>query len=257
MPQGDSQRAGGARGGRDQFKWGDVREDKHRENYLGHSVFASKGRWQNGKDLDWYARGKKDEHLDELKEERRRIKEQEEDMMRQRLGLAPLKRKEATEVRLDQHEVKALLQRGGKRDLENESAEKGDERFDDERVGGLGSSTHARHDGAPSIVHSKMAPEDRLEGLAWEEPRGGQAPSAGAAEAAGRPAARHDSDSDESEASVSGKRRKRSREEKKVHKRERKEAKRERKEHKKAKKEKKEKKEHTAEKRQRHDSDSD
>ena len=253
----ESQRAGGARGGRDQFKWDDVKEDKHRENYLGHSQFASKGRWQNGKDLGWYARGKKDEHLDELKEERRRIKEQEEDMMRVRLGLAPLKRKEATEVRLDQHEVKALLQ--GKRDVENESAEKGDERFDGERVGGLGSSTHTRHDGAPSMVHSKMAPEDRLEGLAWDEPPpgGSAAPVAGAASAAGGPAARHDSDSDESEASGGGKKRKRSREEKKAHKRERKEAKRERKEHKKAKKEKKEKKQHGEEKRRRHDSDSD
>ena len=250
---GEAQRAGGARGGRDQFKWDDVREDKHRENYLGHSVFASKGRWQNGKDLGWYARGKKDEHLDELKEERRRIKEQEEDMMRQRLGLAPLKRKEATEVRLDQHEVKQLLQRGGKRDAENESAEKGDERFDGERVGGLGSSTHARHDGAPAI-QSKIAPEDRLEGLTWEEP---SAPSSRAAEASGGAAARHDSDSDESEASGGVKKRKRSREEKKAHKRERKEAKRERKEHKKAKKEKKEKKEHREEKRRRHDSDSD
>ena len=60
-------------------------------------------------------------------------------MMRQRLGLAPLKRKEATEVRLDQHEVKALLK--GRQDLD-ESAEKGDERFDGERVGGVGSSFH-------------------------------------------------------------------------------------------------------------------
>ncbi len=28
----------GTRGGRDQFKWDDVKLDKHRENYLGHSL---------------------------------------------------------------------------------------------------------------------------------------------------------------------------------------------------------------------------
>uniref|UniRef100_A0A453RRT9 Multiple myeloma tumor-associated protein 2-like N-terminal domain-containing protein n=1 Tax=Aegilops tauschii subsp. strangulata TaxID=200361 RepID=A0A453RRT9_AEGTS len=40
---------GGVRGGRDQFKWDDVKVDKHRENYLGHSVKAPVGRWQKGK----------------------------------------------------------------------------------------------------------------------------------------------------------------------------------------------------------------
>lgn len=30
-----SSRAGGVRGGQDQFNWDDVKGDKHRENYLG------------------------------------------------------------------------------------------------------------------------------------------------------------------------------------------------------------------------------
>lgn len=31
------------------FSWEDVKGDKYRENYLGHSVKASVGRWQKGK----------------------------------------------------------------------------------------------------------------------------------------------------------------------------------------------------------------
>lgn len=38
----------GARGGRDQFSWDNVKADKDREYYLGHSVKALAGRWQKG-----------------------------------------------------------------------------------------------------------------------------------------------------------------------------------------------------------------
>lgn len=31
-----------------EFKWDDVKADKHRENYLGHSIKAPVGRWQKG-----------------------------------------------------------------------------------------------------------------------------------------------------------------------------------------------------------------
>lgn len=33
-----------------------MREDRHRENYLGHSVAAPKGRWQQNRDIHWYNR---------------------------------------------------------------------------------------------------------------------------------------------------------------------------------------------------------
>ena len=33
-----------------EFNWDDVKADKHRENYLGHSVKAPVGRWQKGTD---------------------------------------------------------------------------------------------------------------------------------------------------------------------------------------------------------------
>lgn len=90
---------GGTRGGRDQFKWEDVKNDSQREHYLGHSVKAAKGRWQQGRDIHWYTKSKhataeggqsgRSGSLDPelLAEERRLFKLQEEELRLQALGI--------------------------------------------------------------------------------------------------------------------------------------------------------------------------
>ncbi|KAM7463792.1 hypothetical protein LguiA_031913 [Lonicera macranthoides] len=105
---------GGVRGGRDQFSWDDVKVDKHRENYIGHSLKAPVGRWQKGKDLHWYTKDKKsqDLNMEAAREEIKRIKEEEEQAMREALGLAPKRAAKPQGNRLDKHEFSELVKRG-------------------------------------------------------------------------------------------------------------------------------------------------
>jgi len=77
---------GGVRGGKDQFKWEDVKTDKDRECYLGHSLMAPVGRWQDGKDLTWYAKEGKDDADNAKSEEFSKAKELEEKALMAALG---------------------------------------------------------------------------------------------------------------------------------------------------------------------------
>ncbi|KAG0648608.1 Multiple myeloma tumor-associated [Hyphodiscus hymeniophilus] len=89
-------RKSGSRGGVN-FSWDEVSTSQHRENYLGHSLMAPVGRWQKGRDLNWYAKGDDqagvegetaaEKKVRERKEEIRRIKEAEEDALARALGL--------------------------------------------------------------------------------------------------------------------------------------------------------------------------
>ncbi|GHJ84395.1 hypothetical protein NliqN6_0797 [Naganishia liquefaciens] len=86
---------GGTRGGAAEFKWSDVKADKDRENYLGHSINAPQGRWQNHKDIHWYSRNNSNisdaeavrrEKAREIKE----IKMREENELSIALGYGPV-----------------------------------------------------------------------------------------------------------------------------------------------------------------------
>ncbi|KAI9770031.1 MAG: hypothetical protein M1839_003295 [Geoglossum umbratile] len=113
----------GSRGGRADFKWEDVKDDAHRENYLGHSLKAPVGRWQKNRDLSWYAKANDSDGLsaeEARREEIRRIKEAEQDALSAALGFAvEPRRRGGDNSRMMEEEVKRVVKEtatGGSKD---------------------------------------------------------------------------------------------------------------------------------------------
>ncbi|XP_063901894.1 multiple myeloma tumor-associated protein 2 homolog [Zophobas morio] len=114
-------RKGGIRGGQDQFDWNDVKQDKFRENYLGNSLMAPVGRWQKGRDLNWYTKKKQSKPAHNIstvltaeEDERRKheialIKQQETRFTAAMLAGEPIKHRF---VELSRDEKEEILKRG-------------------------------------------------------------------------------------------------------------------------------------------------
>lgn len=87
---------GGTRGGAADFSWEAVKNDKSREHYLGHSIMAPTGRWQKGKDVNWYNKSSDATPADQEAAHQRRleeiaaVKQQEQDAMASVLGFQPI-----------------------------------------------------------------------------------------------------------------------------------------------------------------------
>ncbi|KAL4433567.1 hypothetical protein ABPG75_000008 [Micractinium tetrahymenae] len=107
---------GGTRGGRDQFSWDNVKTDKDREFFLGHSVKATTGRWQKGRDVFCEVDRSEADAASELA----MVKQREQDLMMEaclsRTGHEAKATKQLKQAQLDKADMQKLLQGSGEQE---------------------------------------------------------------------------------------------------------------------------------------------
>ena len=98
----------GARGGRDQFSWDQVKEDKQRLNYLGSSIHGVPDKFKKGPETFWYAKENKTIPDSKGNDEIEMVKNKEKQIMEALLGgyakkTNVIKRNEVREERRQEH----------------------------------------------------------------------------------------------------------------------------------------------------------
>lgn len=149
----------GNRGGRGLFSWEDVRamSYKDRECYLGSTVslgFLDKGgRWRK---KDWWTKTRDSETNQDLQDEIKKLKAEEDMQMKRALGIGPAKPKKAKG--LTELEYKELLKR-------NDLSVGIDKELMGDKVTGLGFDTSNRVFGAKGGENKLSNDSERLEGI--------------------------------------------------------------------------------------------
>jgi len=176
----------GCRGGRDNFKWGDIKEQdfKDREQYLGASMkvglMAKFGKYYVH---DWYAKNR--DTCESIDDERAAVQKYEEELMQEALGLKPKKlliaKKELSpeelkdvlmkdsERRADQQGKRELMgpQKGTMVDDANGQEVEASILFTDARIDGLGFAAH-RNAKLEKYKSDVFGTESKLEGIKCE-----------------------------------------------------------------------------------------
>lgn len=101
---------GGARGGKDQFKWEDVKGDKYREFYLGQTTMTKPVWWTSAITQMQGVKGGP-APPSAAQAEREALKKQEQEALREALGLAPPSLRGSTKS-LEKHEMDELFKKG-------------------------------------------------------------------------------------------------------------------------------------------------